>query len=310
MAKLQRFSYRTRPAHLLTRLELKRQGLVPGEKAVGFFGGTPCWSTLLFDSTKALSKAMNAATVAAMQAHVCVACGAAAVRGRNLCRGGLCNACYAKARDARQFPGHEALRVKAAGFSLKRKRRTREEVVDLCQTLLNGPTLFLDTEATGARGVSEIIEIGLVDTEGRVAFHSLVHAHHPCNPVAYSMHHITEAELALAPDFATVWPQVKALLLTHTVVIFDAPSDLSFLAQTLSANGMSDPDLNGLNICCAMRLYRDFLQTVDCIGLQRACQQQGMETVQQHRVIGDCLMTLGLVQKMADAQAMAATSAG
>ena len=80
------------------------------------------------------------------------------------------------------------------------------------------PFIAIDTETTGFSRDDRICEIALVVTRGdRVleVFHSLVNPGRPIDPGAQAVHGISDEDVAGAPRFEDIKPQVLRLLMTE-----------------------------------------------------------------------------------------------
>ena len=99
------------------------------------------------------------------------------------------------------------------------------------------PLVVIDFETTGRDAETDrVIEIGLVTFEGgRVTSREglLVNPGIPVPEESRAVHGITDEELAGAPDFATVMPQVLELLQGKLPVAYNASFDRGFLLAEL-----------------------------------------------------------------------------
>jgi DNA polymerase-3 subunit epsilon len=132
----------------------------------------------------------------------------------------------------------------------------RLSVRETCQQIMAMRPLFIDTETTGMRLDDQIVELAVVDHEGRVVFQSLVKPTMPIPPKATAVHGITDEMVADAPTFAEIHETVKALLQDRLVVFYNAEYDMRILRQTGRAHGLEHqgPDVEWW---CAMLLYAE-----------------------------------------------------
>ena len=93
---------------------------------------------------------------------------------------------------------------------------------------------FVDVETTGLDPGTGycVCEIALLRVQGDyelARFDSLVYPQRPMHPGALAVHGITDAMLAGAPIFATLLPQIHALLQDAVLVAHNARFDVGFL---------------------------------------------------------------------------------
>jgi DNA polymerase-3 subunit epsilon len=100
--------------------------------------------------------------------------------------------------------------------------------------LSNARFAFLDLETTGLSPWfgDRICEVGIVLTEGKrikSTYQQLVNPERPLSPAAASTNHLRDSDLAKAPVFADVVPEVEALVSNAVVVCHNAQFDLQFM---------------------------------------------------------------------------------
>lgn len=92
--------------------------------------------------------------------------------------------------------------------------------------------VFLDTETTGTRRFSEIIEICIVDEHGQTLFRSLVNPTTEIEPMASAVHGLTCGDVKDAPRYAEIYEEVMSYLRNRTVIAYNASFDIRLLKQT------------------------------------------------------------------------------
>ena len=164
--------------------------------------------------------------------------------------------------------------------------------------------LILDTETTGIGKRDEIIELGIVDMNGNTVYHSLFNPSCPIGAKAMKVHGITPSEVKGAPRFSDEWSKIKGILNGKMILIYNANFDLRMLNQTARIYRCSEV-LNQKDVYCIMRGYARYHgewnpRTGDFrwVKLEQALHNEDVSITQNHRAIGDCLMTLALVDKI------------
>ena len=107
---------------------------------------------------------------------------------------------------------------------------------------------FVDVETTGLDPTTgdRVCEIALLRVQGDreiARFESLVHPQRPMHPGALAVHGITDAMLVGAPTFATLLPQIHALLQDAVLVAHNARFDVGFLRHEWQLAGHTFPFL-------------------------------------------------------------------
>ncbi len=92
--------------------------------------------------------------------------------------------------------------------------------------------VFLDTETTGTRRFSEIIEICIVDEHGQTLFRSLVNPTTEIEPMASAVHGLTHRYVKDAPRYPEIHEEVMHYLHNRIVIAYNASFDIRLLKQT------------------------------------------------------------------------------
>jgi DNA polymerase III subunit epsilon len=112
---------------------------------------------------------------------------------------------------------------------------------------------------------------------------------------ATALHHITNAMVRNAPGFDLVWPDLKELLTSYEVVIYNAAFDTRLVAQSAKPYGIKVPTFR---TSCAMLNYAAFLGDWNDY---RQSYTWPKLIGGDHSAIGDCRATLEVIMKMASA---------
>lgn len=164
--------------------------------------------------------------------------------------------------------------------------------------------VILDTETTGLT-TGEIVQIAILGQNG-VLLDSLCKPQYGIPLEASRIHGITEDMVADAPTFDLLAPTIQQLLQGKDVIVYNATYDRKMLHQSAEAVGIAKIDWKTFsNWVCAMLAYAEFWGDFnEYYGnyrwqkLTRAMEQQGLEISQAHNALGDCLMTMQLVDLM------------
>lgn len=157
--------------------------------------------------------------------------------------------------------------------------------------------LVLDTETTGLDNHAEIVEIAILDPDGHTIFESLIHPAHPIPHSATLIHGITNEDVAHAPTWRQVYPQLKKILSSKLILIYNAKFDTRLIEQTCHFAHL--PPLH-FHHQCVMEAYRELKGYKRWISLEKACLYERVDVpaIQAHRAKEDCLWVLGLIEKL------------
>ena len=171
-----------------------------------------------------------------------------------------------------------------------------------------GGFVVLDTETTGIGPEAEIVQIGIVSSDGNTLLDSLVKPTKSIPPDATAIHGITDAMVADAPTLADLAEAVRDAITGRAVVVYNAEYDIRLLRQSSRAIGL---EVNWQTVparwLCAMLAYAEYRGVpgkrygeFKWHRLGDAVAFEGIRVHNAHAAIGDCLMTLALVRKMAE----------
>lgn len=156
---------------------------------------------------------------------------------------------------------------------------------------------FLDTETTGLSPWfgDRICEIAILRCQGETlldSFETLVNPHRPLSPGAARVNGLTELDLADAPLFAEIAPQVKLWLEDAIVVCHNAPFDLSFVHNEFNRLGQSFPPVTVIDTLALARSHFGFPSN----GLQAIAAALGLERPGAHRALADVMTTRAVLE--------------
>lgn len=143
-------------------------------------------------------------------------------------------------------PRRSGCRLRASNMSRSAAQRARE--------ILESNPLFFDTETTGLGPTDEIVEVGIVDAEGRTLLQGLVRPVSRIPSDVVAVHGITNDMVRDAPTWQEIWHRVKTLFTGRPVGIFNAEFDLRMMRQSHERHGFEGRPMGG-NDFCVMKLY-------------------------------------------------------
>ena len=187
----------------------------------------------------------------------------------------------------------------------------RQEIEAQLQALFDQrtPFLLLDTETTGKlehRGF-QIVEIAILDQDGKTRYHSLVKPDIAMPSEASDISGLTDAQLADAPTMTEVWPTVVQVLTSTDVPIYTWNADFDQKALLLTAKRYDLPVPTAVSSKtrwrCAMKLHARWYgewsngkNDYRYQSLEWACTELEIEESEHHRAVGDALNALRVLR--------------
>jgi DNA polymerase-3 subunit epsilon len=136
------------------------------------------------------------------------------------------------------------------------QQHARAKAVAWAAAMISNPNVvFLDTETTGLDGGAEIVEIAVVDGQGRPLLDTLVRPDGHIPQEVVRIHGIDDRMVRAAPHWAEVYRLVLPLLVGREVVVYNAAFDFRLVNQMNQRSGF--PPLQGV-WQCAMLQYAGF----------------------------------------------------
>ena len=146
----------------------------------------------------------------------------------------------------------------------------------------------MDLETATREG--EVIELSIIDLEGKVLFNQLIKPFGPLSRETQLIHGITEEELQDKPTFKEVYPQLKPLLEEKLLLSFDELYDRPSIFKSCENWGLPLPELQ---TDCVMRAYSDYVQSELWVSLEEASQDWTT-----HRTEKDCQNILKIINRV------------
>lgn len=210
-------------------------------------------------------------------------------------------------------------------LALPTPEQQAQAVIDRFLDWATDPRLaVLDTETTGLGPGEQVIEIGMVDLEGRPLMNQRVRPTFPVPAGATAIHGITNEDLKDCPTFDQVWPRLWELLQTHRVVVYNGAFDFNRIADSLNAAlpGWYQGDGGPSELLQAWNALIPPMQRDGCVmeayaplhgewnawhgsyrwaRLSAACAERGVDTsdLKAHSALDDARATLRLIRAAA-----------
>ncbi|EAQ6365326.1 3'-5' exonuclease [Salmonella enterica subsp. enterica serovar Oranienburg] len=202
-------------------------------------------------------------------------------------------------------PQTEKQRQAAALLGLQsRMKSERGRFAMLAHTWLALDPVFLDTETTGLDAGAQALEIGLVNARGETIFETRLKPTVGIDPAAAAVHGIRDDELASAPSWPDIAPQLQHHIGRRPLVIFNANFDTRILKQTAAAHNDPAGWLDTLIVHCAMQLSAGYYgpgNRYGTISLASAASQAGLNwSGRAHSAVADAVMTARVVSDIAE----------
>ncbi|MCD0485269.1 3'-5' exonuclease [Streptacidiphilus sp. ASG 303] len=157
----------------------------------------------------------------------------------------------------------------------------------------------VDVEATGrSPWRHRVVEVAVVALDRFLhpvaEYTTLIDPEGPVGPT--HVHRITQDEVAGAPRFREVAPQLLELLSGRLLVGHHVACDRAFLEREFARIGVDLPPVPSL---CTMRLARDHLPAAGGFGLRACAEAAGLPPFAAHTALGDALTTADLLRHCA-----------
>ncbi len=186
------------------------------------------------------------------------------------------------------------------------RRQDRLLAIQMAHQWIADRPVYLDCETTGLDETAEIIDICILEHDGRVLVDSLVQPTRPIPPEAAQVHGITNTVVRRAPTWAVVWPEVRAALSGRQVAIYNASYDIRLMWQSHRVHRIvwSDSDIRSV---CIMKLYAQYHgewsnlhRSYRWRKLEQAGRDLGIRLPNAHRAREDALLARAVLHAIAN----------
>lgn len=195
------------------------------------------------------------------------------------------------------------------------------ELDDLKEVLQRDNFVILDSETTGLGSFDQIVQLAAIDKDGQTLLDTLIRPTRSIPSDATAIHGITNEMVENAPPLIDILPALYSAVLYHDLIIYNSNFDLFMIDQTFNAHacpGAWETFREGIaSVTCAMMAYAEhygdwngYHQSYRWQRLSAACQQQRLKVVDAHSALGDCRMTLALLQHLKKVWSQQSTVAG
>jgi DNA polymerase-3 subunit epsilon len=185
-------------------------------------------------------------------------------------------------------------------------QQERHKAARWAHDLIQGEFVIFDTETTGIGYDDELVQVGAIDQTGTVLIDTLVKPVRRISPKAAAVHGLTAEHLVDAPGFPDVYPRLVSALKGQRVVAYNADFDSRLLEQACEQYNL--PVIETQAWQCAMKRYAQYHgqwngahNSFTWLSLTAACRKERVSAAGAHSALGDCLLTLRLIQRLAAA---------
>lgn len=181
--------------------------------------------------------------------------------------------------------------------------RSRNPAIAWARAAVGDPnTVFLDTETTGFGRYAGIVDLAVVAADGAVLIDTLVNPGMPIPAGASRVHGILDGDVANAPAWTELLPQVLAALTGRRIVVYNVAFDQPIIDEHCHRCGTA---IDVAAWECAMLAYAQFhgerhrkYRSYRWHSLTAACAHLGLQPG-SHRALADALACRDVVAQMA-----------
>lgn len=180
---------------------------------------------------------------------------------------------------------------------------TEEELQDKAKAVerveIANKFLIFDTETTGLNEDAEAIELGIIDQDGNCLFSSLFKPENPVSQKITQLTGITNKMLKDAPLFKDKVQEILAIVKDSVLIAFNNGFDMRVIQQTFDRYGIEVEFKSVIKEAIdAMAYAKEKLPNEASYKLINLCTRLGISESQDHRAIGDCQLTLAMINKL------------
>jgi DNA polymerase III subunit epsilon len=177
----------------------------------------------------------------------------------------------------------------------------QKQIAQQTAELFQSGFIVIDLETTGFPNTPnvEIVEIAALNNRGETLLDTLIKPRWRIPAGASQVHGIYDHHVVDAPPFDDMYVKLTTILSAQTAVAYNSPFEEGIIASVCRSYGLPAP--RPAKWHCSMRAYQKYCGSHSFLKLAVACMREEVEVANAHRAMGDCLMTLALMQRMAAA---------
>lgn len=183
--------------------------------------------------------------------------------------------------------------------------KSKLEASEWAQKVLEMPNaVIMDFETTGVKE-AEIVQIGIINMKGETLMQTLVKPSKSIELGAFGVHGISDAHVKDAPEFKDLYVSFSGAIAGQTVIAYNVDFEKNVLQGVCARRKIPQPRVKAWQ--CAMKEYARFYgkyhptrRNYTWQSLSNACTQQNILVKDAHDAVGDCLLTLEIIRKMAN----------
>ena len=164
--------------------------------------------------------------------------------------------------------------------------------------LAEGGWRVLDTETTGVGPYDQVIEVAVLDDEGRVLLDSLARPERPISAKAAAVHGINDEAVAQAPTWPQVWHRLAPLITEKPTLAWNAAFDIRLLRQTCDRHQLP---FQGQSFACLKQIFQKRHPLLRG-SLAAACLALGLPQRPKHRAKSDAELARRVAWCLAESQ--------
>lgn len=187
--------------------------------------------------------------------------------------------------------------------------KDRDKAILWARDLLTKDFVILDTETTGLGPTAEAVSIGIVSRSGQVLVDSLIRHVNKSEPGALRTHGHSWEETRRAPLWADLMPLITETIIDRQVVTYCVDNfDARIILQTCRAHGVPDLDISRCtvevleSVSAFVGDWNDYYGNYRWQSLSNAAIYLGVEVGGAHNAAADALMTLRVIEAIAEKQ--------
>ena len=152
--------------------------------------------------------------------------------------------------------------------------------------------VILDTETTGVSKEDQVIQLSIINLNGKILFHSYFYTSQKMNPFAWKVNKISKNTINKAPKWEEHWDEIKEILKSKIILAHNNKFDLRLIEQTCERNN-TEIDFKVESVCTLEYSRYKYYPTK----LSKAANLLGVDTesMNLHNALVDCNLCLHII---------------